>query len=293
MRASLEEHEKWQATVKARIKESIKRGLGRLNSRFNPYGVLIESYSILEVKLPQQFVVLRENRTIFGVEIEVQKMKQVFDMHHVKNEEIMDDVRLEMKDKLLMEVVKGALSVAHTSKALQEVRATTAMIVAEQIAGEAAGVRLVAANGNLSVARLESERTQTLARMDAEARAKVEDIQAHTAAKVGVQRTEAMLAEAIDEAKGVEVVADAEGRSAKTLRPLRQMQLSVAQLRVFDEMSRNERLVIYGNLDNRDADDDLSAAKDPMRQAVVDICSANRSNPDLVSAPIVRIDVKT
>lgn len=201
-----------------------------LNQQFNKYGVMIIDVAIQRVSLPDKFQKQMEDRTTSLTRDAEQKQKQVIDLQRVKQKEEVETLNQKFKEEQQLEKKNGQKEAAQVEQKLKTIVAETQKEVVNVKEKGEAKLMDVIAKANLQVQQLESEAKRQLEVWDAKTTAQVEKLHSDCDAFIWEKQSDAALVEAQCSAKGNDIIADAEGKSAVSLKARRKYELQKKQI---------------------------------------------------------------
>lgn len=237
-----------------------------LNKQFNRYGVEIADVAIQSVRLPPKFERQMEERTTYETKIEEQKIKQEKDMLVLRQQEEMQTEQQRCDEKHRQERDVGDAEAASAKKELDTVIADTNKIIKDLKEKMNAEVREINATKDLKVQELESATSKALVTIEAEAKAKSQQMLAEVDAYELKKAAEADIGIATHLAEAEEVKAKAEGAAAPKLAAKREHLLRMQQIKVYESLANNERVVVTGETGGKSMLADMMVAN---KQATV------------------------
>ncbi|TYZ57746.1 hypothetical protein PybrP1_007754 [[Pythium] brassicae (nom. inval.)] len=229
------------------VTEDIKTNL---NAQFNTYGVQITSVAITNVKLPEQFQEQMQSRTTHLSAIKEQNMKQLSDMQLLQYKEEIDTTKLARRMMLMEEESTGKAKCAEIQKEIDLVVADT-RLVEEQINQEMrVKCNKIAADTALKMEHIRAETQKISTEISARCNAEIEMLSAQTQACQMELEAETEEIRVMGDARAMEIVARAEGASAKKLDKLRTHLLEMRKLDLLHSLAKNPKTVVTGNASN-------------------------------------------
>ena len=217
-----------------------------LNNQFNKYGVQITDVAITNVRLPRDIAMQMQEKTTYASVIAEQKMKQQNDLQMLGFREEIETAQQKKKEEQLAEEAEGIRVCAEKTQELYTVQAETKKMVAEMKELENAAVREIRSKDELEIEKIKTATELIKQSIGAQGNAEVAKVNAERTAYIQEKDAEIYATQAEYAAKSKQAVAEAEGKAATQLRAQRQFEISKKQLALYDELSKNDNVVISG-----------------------------------------------
>lgn len=222
-----------------------------LNRQFQPQGVQITDVMITDVQLPTEIVQQMTNKTLVISSNAQEIMTQQFEMQDLNFSE---DLKLmtqsfeedRLKEKQDGEQKRNEVAVNLKSMKAQEDKKLRLMVEENQVL-----LQSIDAEADLEVTMLVQERNRITSELAAQSKAKAAAIQAEADLYCVEKLSEAKLEVERNDAKAMEITADAEGTIAPLLKEYNIHETNLRKLKVFSSLSSNDHMLITPS-DNKD-----------------------------------------
>jgi len=225
----------------------LEQTVRELNAHFKNYGVEISSMAVTNVHLPREFAKNMEEATVWHDRNEFNTLEQKYKLRRIETSEAEAKDKQRCKEDLEKFIADKDAEVAQINKKRQLVLAVTNKMLAEVREQERYDVLSIQQENKLEVAQINAERDVTLAKISSEGIAEGEKIRIESDTYVLEKRAEAKRVVAENNARGLEMTAQAEAFAARALLARRTYEAKMRQLQTMRALGNNPQVAIAGD----------------------------------------------
>lgn len=244
------------AKDKADAKRAAQKGIditetmrANLNKQFVPQGVLIESVSIKDVRLPDDITKQMFEKTMVISQNAQQTMFHANQLQNNRMEQEIETLKQTFQEEREAEISAGAKIANAEQVKLDDAKAQATK--AEAIIREETSAKLqnIRAESGLECQRVLDSMNAALVKIDTEARREAAEAEANANLEVQTLLASSELQKERNIAKSQEVIAKAEGKIAPWIEKKNEFDTKQLRLNVFEKLAENQELIISSSTD--------------------------------------------